>query len=266
FDCLLRSKWDRAMVEGHFRYQLDNLETRIIPGKKKFVAQLNVKRATERRKPQAISTVNQSFDPNQFNFTKIKQEEVLFSLRQSDESQNNFNETSSLGNQTENLVIVNVSPLEYGHVLVVPNVNGLLPQLLTEQSVQLALHCMLLSSHPGFRIGFNSLCAYASVNHLHFHAYYLEHELFVETCPVDHLEGLLYELTVMPCRGFAFQLHGTDIDKLSSAIHKVAQYLREHEIAHNLYVTKGTVFGEDPAGGKRTIRLYLWPRKKVVGK
>jgi hypothetical protein len=41
---------------------------------------LNVKRATERRKPQEITIVNQKFDPKQFNFTKIKSDEVLFEL------------------------------------------------------------------------------------------------------------------------------------------------------------------------------------------
>lgn len=34
----------------------------------------------------------------------------------------------------------------------------------------------------GFKVGFNSLCAFASVNHLHLHAYYLEHDLFVDNC------------------------------------------------------------------------------------
>lgn len=42
--------------------------------------QLNVKRATERRKPQEITIVKQQFDAKQFNFTKIKSEEILFEL------------------------------------------------------------------------------------------------------------------------------------------------------------------------------------------
>ena len=31
--------------------------------------------------------------------------------------------------------------------------------------------------HRAFRIGFNSLCAFASVNHLHYHGYYVNREL-----------------------------------------------------------------------------------------
>lgn len=32
-----------------------------------------------------------------------------------------------------------------------------------------------------FRVGWNGLCALASVNHLHFHAYYLDYQLRIET-------------------------------------------------------------------------------------
>ena len=46
--------------------------------------QLNVKRATERRKPQEITIVKQKFDSKQFNFTKIKPKEVLFELEKKD--------------------------------------------------------------------------------------------------------------------------------------------------------------------------------------
>ena len=37
----------------------------------------------------------------------------------------------------------------------------------------------------GFRVGFNSLCAFASVNHQHLHAYYLDYDIFTENC-VSH--------------------------------------------------------------------------------
>ena len=39
-----------------------------------------MKRATERRKPDAIMTVSQPFTPASFNFTKIRKEEILFEL------------------------------------------------------------------------------------------------------------------------------------------------------------------------------------------
>ena len=48
--------------------------------------QLNVKRATERRKPDAIMTVSQPFTPHSFNFTKIRKEEILFELARNDDT------------------------------------------------------------------------------------------------------------------------------------------------------------------------------------
>lgn len=42
-----------------------------------FLFQLNPLRFTERRKPQDIQNINQKFDPNKFNFTKISKQEIL---------------------------------------------------------------------------------------------------------------------------------------------------------------------------------------------
>lgn len=40
FDDLVRGKWQKAMDDGHFRYQLSILQNRILPGEKKFIAQV----------------------------------------------------------------------------------------------------------------------------------------------------------------------------------------------------------------------------------
>ena len=37
FDRLLRSKWDHAMEQGYFRYDLSNSRSKIVPGKYRFV-------------------------------------------------------------------------------------------------------------------------------------------------------------------------------------------------------------------------------------
>ncbi|KAL4238038.1 GDP-D-glucose phosphorylase [Mactra antiquata] len=268
FDEVLRNGWDKAMEDGHFRYKLDIEETKII-GDKSYIAQLNIKRAQERRKPDVINSVNQPFNPASFNFTKIKESEILFDLVKKDNSSgdmtNGENGTEDSTKKVRNLVIINVSPLEYGHVLLVPNIDACNPQILTESSIRLSIEMMLLSKHRGFRLGFNSLCALASVNHQHMHAYYLDREIFVESSPVDHLCGCLYELTAMPTHGFALQLHNTGIDLLSRILFEFADYCQKNEIAHNFYMTRGPVFNEPSDSCKRTIRVYFWPRKKFIG-
>lgn len=106
------------------------------------------------------------------------------------------------------MVVVNVSPLEYCHVLLVPTPEKCLPQMLTESGLKTAIDFSLVSGNRYlrffnpqtlkicytvhntqvfvvcrryFRVGFNSLGGFASVNHLHFHGYLLEHDMFLET-------------------------------------------------------------------------------------
>lgn len=67
-----------------------------------------------------------------------------------------------------NLVFINVSPIEYGHVLLVPRALSKLNQQVDVPSLQLALQFAHEANNPYFRLAFNSLGAYGTVNHLHF--------------------------------------------------------------------------------------------------
>ncbi|XP_078592944.1 GDP-D-glucose phosphorylase 1-like isoform X2 [Branchiostoma floridae x Branchiostoma japonicum] len=279
FDEELCRRWDEAMEAGIFRYKLDALQTKILPGTLRFVAQLNVKRAQERRAPQNIIGMNHPFDPKKFNFTKIKPGEVLFELCPERDSSHQENErvsqngtasdeapTSKKVKKSSHVVIINVSPLAYGNILLVPSLQDCQPQVLTEEALLLAIEMTLLSQHQGFRMGFNSLCAYSSVNHLHFHGYYLEHELGTESCvTVPFHSGIHVLNSDYPALGFAFQLQGKDVTGLARQVYQVANYLQSHEIAHNVFMTRGTQFGEDANSPNRTLRVYLWPRRPVTG-
>jgi len=61
-----------------------------------------------------------------------------------------------------------VSPIEYGHVLLIPRVLERLPQRIDPDSFLLALHMAGEAGNPYFRLGYNSLGAFATINHLHF--------------------------------------------------------------------------------------------------
>merc|ERR1711924_552869 len=79
------------------------------------------------------------------------------------------------GAPSPHLVFINVSPIEYGHLLLVPSVTESLPQVVRPQDLNLALHMAAAADNPFFRVGFNSLGAYATINHLHFQGYFLPH-------------------------------------------------------------------------------------------
>ncbi|XP_004693059.1 PREDICTED: GDP-D-glucose phosphorylase 1 [Condylura cristata] len=260
FDSALCSAWRQRMELGLFRYRLGNLQTRTLPGVVGLVAQLNVERGVQRRCPQNIQSVRQAFDPGQFNFNKIRPGEVLFCLRRQPEG----------AQQEDVLVMINVSPLEWGHVLLVPEPTQGLPQRLRPGALRAGLEAVLLSSHPGFRVGFNSLGGLASVNHLHLHGYYLAHRLPVEGAPSEPLDpgGRLHLLQDLPAPGFLFYLSelGSDLEALVSRVCRATDYLTDHEIAHNLFVTRGAPPGKTSPSSELTgVRVILWARKSSFG-
>lgn len=113
--------------------------------------------------------VVQPFDSKKFNFTKALQKEVLFQFEAADMPSKGagfvpFAPVSG----SPNLVFINVSPIEYGHVLLVPRALDKLNQLVDPTTLELALQFAHEANNPYFRLAFNSLGAYGTVNHLHF--------------------------------------------------------------------------------------------------
>lgn len=74
--------------------------------------------------------VVQPFDAKKFNFTKALQKEVLFQFAAhsgADGAGADYEPLAPVGS-SPNLVFINVSPIEYGHVLLVPRALSDLPQ------------------------------------------------------------------------------------------------------------------------------------------
>lgn len=348
FDALLTSGWRDRMRRGDvFRFRLDELRTRRIAGPRSYVAQLNVRRGAERRRPQEVLSVAQPYDAQLFNFnTVMDSAEVLFEMIRDGGSDGEggggglgsqmSRDTGSggegggagLGSQMSRdggsggeggggglgsnmirdggsggeggggglgshmirdggsdgdgigsqrgvvVVVVNVSPLEFGHCLLVPEPSRCLPQVLTPLAVRTGVEAVLLSSDPGFRVGFNSLGGFASVNHLHLHGYYLDHELLLETVPVQPLvpQKGFYRLTqrLMP-RGFLFYTEPGDLDKVARVVFQVTDTLVRGGVAHNLFVTRGcppSHEGDDTqerSAARSGVRIALWPRRSCFG-
>ena len=119
---------------------------------------------------QPCAQVCQPWDAKKFNFQKALQQEVLFQYEAGlpGDSKGVKFIPASPANNSPNLVLINVSPIEYGHVLLVPRVMDGLTQLVDQQSMRLALQFCENSNNPYFRLCYNSLGAYGTINHLHF--------------------------------------------------------------------------------------------------
>jgi GDP-L-galactose phosphorylase len=198
----LNLQWEDRMTQGLFRYDVTACETKVIPGNLGFVAQLNEGRHLKKRPTEfRVDRVLQPFDAAKFNFTKVGQEEVLFQFENGGGDDSYFLKSApiTVADCAPNVVAINVhpgpepiylipnlcildantyfailqvSPIEYGHVLLIPRVLDHLPQRIDRESFLLALHMAAEAASPYFRLGYNSLGAFATINHLHFQVLY----------------------------------------------------------------------------------------------
>ncbi|RVE40187.1 hypothetical protein evm_015163, partial [Chilo suppressalis] len=160
-------------------------------------------------------------------------------------------------------VLVNVSPISRYHSLFCPALNSCLPQIATEQDLNLVIKLMLITSDRAFRIGFNSLCALASVNHLHYHLFVEKQILPVENAECIHLIGPVFCLYNYPVPSFCFQVRQEDCTlNIAGDVTKLLQYFLTNDIAHNIFMTKGRKLN---GGTEEIVRILVWPRKSSAG-
>lgn len=244
---LLLGQWENRMNRGLFRYDVTTCKTKVIPGDHGFIVQLNegrhlLKRPTEFR----VDQVLQDFDERKFNFTKVGQEEVLFMFEQSDDRYSHFfpSAPAIFKPSSPNVVAINVSPIEYGHVLLIPRVLDRLPQRIDCASFFLALSLAREAADPFFRVGYNSLGAFATINHLHFQAYYLASPLPVERVPTLRVmtsasvqrNGLVVsQLLKFPVRSLVFE-GGDTLWDLSNAVASSCMCLQRNNIPFNVLI------------------------------
>lgn len=155
-----------------------------------FVAQLNEGRATKKRATEfRVDKVCQPFDATKFNFRKAAMKEVLFQFTAGAVHHTRYHSAGTCG-PSPNLVLINVSPIEYGHVLLVPRVNDCIPQVVDQTAMLFALQCAREVHSPHFRLGYNSLGAFGTINHLHFQGYFLGRAYPAERAPCAPVPGL----------------------------------------------------------------------------
>lgn len=126
----LLGEWEDRFERGLFRYDVTACPSKVVPGVYGFVAQCNEGRASKKRPTEfTIDKVEQPFDNAKFNFSKAAQEEALFAF-QPVRSGGAADYVQRPSVASPNLVLINVSPIEYGHVLLVPRALDHLHQVL----------------------------------------------------------------------------------------------------------------------------------------
>uniref|UniRef100_A0A5B7C806 Putative GDP-L-galactose phosphorylase n=1 Tax=Davidia involucrata TaxID=16924 RepID=A0A5B7C806_DAVIN len=253
-DSLLLGEWEDRMQRGLFRYDVTACETKVIPGEYGFIAQLNEGRHLKKRPTEfRVDKVLQPFDGNKFNFTKVGQEEVLFQFEASEDDEVQFFPSAPIDvENSPSVVAINVSPIEYGHVLLIPRIFECLPQRIDRESFLLALHMAEEAGNPYFRLGYNSLGAFATINHLHFQAYYLAVPFPIEKATTKKITNFtggvkISELLNYPVRGLVFE-GGNSLQDLSNAVSDSCICLQDSNIPYNVLISDS---------GKR---IFLFPQ------
>ncbi|KAL3733440.1 hypothetical protein ACJRO7_022893 [Eucalyptus globulus] len=242
-DSLLLGEWEDRMQRGLFRYDVTACETKVIPGECGFIAQLNEGRHLKKRPTEfRVDKVLQPFDGSKFNFTKVGQEEVLFQFEASEDGEAQFFPNAPIDVESSpSVVAINVSPIEYGHVLLIPRILECLPQRIDRASFLLALYMASEAGNPYFRLGYNSLGAFATINHLHFQAYYLAVPFPVEKASTRNITALdsgvnVSELVNYPVRGLVYE-GGNTIQDLANAVSDSCICLQDNNIPYNVLIS-----------------------------
>ena len=190
-EAYLASWWQLLRTPGVFRNPLYSMtQRRPLAGQAAgAITQFNEEHLKNKRPsglPRAAADLRvvRGFDPALFNFTRAAPSEVLLrvALVEGDASAPPRVLWSAASGgaplvlqpgEREHLLLANISPILGAHGLLVPACHECLPQVLTTPALITALRVMALAERPDFHLGFNSLAAWASVNHLHFHATYI---------------------------------------------------------------------------------------------
>ncbi|CAH8337012.1 unnamed protein product [Eruca vesicaria subsp. sativa] len=262
-ESLVLGEWEDRFQRGLFRYDLTACETKVIPGKYGFVAQFNECRHLKRPTEFRVDKVLQSFDDNKFNFTKVGQEELLFQFEagEDDEEAKFFPCMPLDPENSPNVVAINVSPIEYGHVLLLPRVLDCLPQRIDHKSMLLAFHMASEAANPNFRVGYNSLGAFATINHLHFQAYYFAMPFPLEKASSKKMittdkKVEISEVLNYPMRGLLFE-GGNSMQDLSDTVSDICVCLQNNNIPFNILISD--------CGRKIFLMLQCFAERQALG-
>ncbi|CAH8828478.1 unnamed protein product, partial [Trichobilharzia szidati] len=250
FDKTLESLWVDSYEGNRFRYKIDlSMKSlkKVSNGDMNILILPNDNRFSQRRKPQPFNDTDDQIAPESFNFNKVSTDEILLDIFEKQSTKSSF-------------ILINVSPFSYLHSLLVPEMEECYNQVLRKQSLYLAIKCFLLSANRYLCMGFNSLLAHASVNHMHFHFWQSPDYLRAMSTGIKRkYENLMYfELVDHPVDNFVLELSDlSELDNFINYLWTLILSCQKLHIAHNVFVARSKSTGY--------MRVVVWPRCSAYG-
>ncbi len=144
--------WDEKMASGQvFKF---NLKDVVWLSLDRFRKVFNPGRAGKRPRQMDIAELNQPFNPDTFHFDSPKMNPAELLAEGVDV------------NGVETDYVANVNPLKQGHFLITPQRRSRHNQSFSRMAALVALGTIAMFGHR-LKIGYNSVGAFASINHLH---------------------------------------------------------------------------------------------------
>lgn len=273
---IIQELWNAKYKKGFVSTNIDDIESRAVQGSKGlFSFVLNPERSKKKNLSVVQKWVSSPFDPKLFNFLSVPRRELMFALDfplKSRSHRSSGLKCSSDVLHHDHYVIINAFPVGKYSIVIAPFMTKKLPQKMTHDALLVGIRISMELRYTRFKIGFNSLAAYASVNHLHFQTYQVSgvrshgHRLPIDvahktwfgnfTCVDsggDSTSGRyqfgmndspisVFTLDEYAVRSFAFQFDWGQEADAACVVWNLLQCLLDENIPHSIIISNDKIF------------------------
>eukprot|EP01083_Nonionella_stella_P152465 488783_1 len=292
FERGLKQIWDHKMQKGGlFAYPVHELPTKLVHpspsannpynlGFELLFSAHRIEKLQHKDTAPVHPFVDAKWDDNAFNFYTIRGDNILSIVNDTFMDLNDVNHVSNdvfscyvkskeHDWNHKHLLVLNKYPIGEYSGLFIPFIGTPSTQLLTQETLERGIHFANMFGSEDMRIGFNSMGAMASVNHLHFQFWSVQsmsqrHKLPIEILSerLDAEQSALYkddeliirEMVGYPIHGFIYQRNmehnpyvnalniGLNTPIISAALFHCIDYMINHNIPHNLLINRHKIF------------------------
>ncbi|KAK9267464.1 hypothetical protein L1049_009890 [Liquidambar formosana] len=237
-DSLLLAQWEERMWKGLFKYDVTTSEIKVIGGKRKFLAQLNKGWNMDCFPVPEENNVCHKGRPFVFNWMK-DHEELLFCVAHGEKANPELIPAAAVPNGAI-LILINATPVEYGHVFLVPCGYSSLFKFLDARSLDMVTRIAVEINHCSFCLFYD--CCTPSASHPYFQGCYFPNPLPVELLPVMTLFGdgqagiRICQVTDYPIRALLFESND-NLKVLVEVVAEICSCLLGKNIPYNLLIS-----------------------------
>ncbi|XP_020273379.1 GDP-L-galactose phosphorylase 1-like isoform X4 [Asparagus officinalis] len=241
-DALLLSEWEDCSWKGLLKYDVTMCETKIIGGEKELLAQLNDKWNSSFPAEFEKNTL-QPLGPGKPTHMKILRENLLFCIASGEKESCQSQLIPSAAIPMDGfLILVNVNPVEYGHIFLVPYGTKRRPEFLHKEMFYLISRFAKEISNCSLKVFFEHSSS-TTPDYAYFQAAYFANPLPVELLPVitvydckDNKGVTISELADYPLKTLLFT--SQNLESLVGLVAEICSILqKDNNVVFNLLVS-----------------------------